>query len=318
MMAIKRVFLVVNIFLSVILIAVALITKHSFRQVDIRVLPEVIEVGKLSIPEPVVKPLIYYSEVINQRALFGSPPQDISEGVPGTKEALPRADLRLRLVGTIHGTPTLSRAIIKDLSSGRQSLYRLGDLVDGIKIVGIERNQIVIEQEGRQEILVIDYEGGMLAQGAEPKRVPSSSHPMPTVPVPASPIQLGKEEMAAATETALRIVRKLHLNPDNLPEAPPNLIEAVRVANQVLTRAQIKPHFEGGKLAGFLTTAIQPGSIYERLGLQPGDIIRGVNNQQINSMRDVLRLYKESLQQPIITVNIERGNQPLSLVFEMR
>lgn len=317
-MMLKRMFLAINIFLSIILIAVALSTRRSLRQVDIEGLPEAIGDYGLSLPQPVTKPLSHYL-VIDQRRLFGSfPSPDIDEEIPEPLEALPRTDLRLRLKGTVYGSPSFSRAIIEDLSSKKESLYRLGDLVAGAKIVRIERNQVVIEREGGREVLTMAYEEGQLARREDPGEAPLLSRPWTPEPPAASPIQIEREEMAVASEAAQRIVRELRLDPDALPSVPSNLLEAIKVANRVITRARIKPHFVERRLEGFRLVAIQPGSIYERLGLRPGDIIREVNGQRIDSIRDAFRIYQELQQQPAMTVNIERDGQPLSLVFEMR
>lgn len=52
--------------------------------------------------------------------------------------------------------------------------------------------------------------------------------------------------------------------------------------NNVLTQARAVPNFENGVSAGYKLFQIVPGSIYEKLGLQNGDAITGLNGDAIN------------------------------------
>ena len=52
--------------------------------------------------------------------------------------------------------------------------------------------------------------------------------------------------------------------------------------NAILTQARCVPEFEGGKPAGYRCFQIEPGSIYEKLGLQDNDIICGIDGEALN------------------------------------
>lgn len=86
---------------------------------------------------------------------------------------------------------------------------------------------------------------------------------------------------------------------------------------QVLSQAHIVPNTGGG----FLVRTIQAGSIYEKLGLRAGDVIRSINGQTVNNMEDVLRIYRESgtdLSQPMqVTLDVVRAGKPEQLQFQM-
>jgi len=58
---------------------------------------------------------------------------------------------------------------------------------------------------------------------------------------------------------------------------------------EFLNQALIVPNPDGG----FLVRQIQAGSLYEKLGLRPGDVIRNVNGQPLTNMDDVMRLYQQ-------------------------
>jgi PDZ domain len=60
---------------------------------------------------------------------------------------------------------------------------------------------------------------------------------------------------------------------------------------------------------GFEIAAIRPGSIFEALGLQRGDVVRGINGAELGSADQVLELIAKSAQQ--ITVDVRRGSQTI-------
>jgi general secretion pathway protein C len=71
------------------------------------------------------------------------------------------------------------------------------------------------------------------------------------------------------------------------------------VERNTLTQQMQKPEFLNQALmvpnagGGFLVREIQPGSIYEKLGVRAGDVIRSVNGQPINNMEEVMKLYQQ-------------------------
>jgi general secretion pathway protein C len=71
------------------------------------------------------------------------------------------------------------------------------------------------------------------------------------------------------------------------------------VERSTLTQQMQKPEFLNQALmvpnagGGFLVREIQPGSIYEKLGVRAGDVIRSVNGQPINNMEEVMKLYQQ-------------------------
>ena len=82
-----------------------------------------------------------------------------SNGIKGTKDelknvkTLPRLQLDLRLAGTIlKGKKTSSALIVEDIT-GRQNLYRVGDSINGAKLIKIDKKSVVFEKEGKYQVL---------------------------------------------------------------------------------------------------------------------------------------------------------------------
>lgn len=83
---------------------------------------------------------------------------------------------------------------------------------------------------------------------------------------------------------------------------------------EFLSQALIVPNSDGG----FLVRSIQPGSLYEKLGLRPGDVIKNVNGQALTSMEDVMRLYQQFGSAQRVLVEVQRQGRNETLYYDMR
>jgi len=98
------------------------------------------------------------------------------------------------------------------------------------------------------------------------------------------------------------------------------------VERETLTQQMQKPEFLTQALmvpnagGGFLVREIQPGSVYEKLGVRTGDVIRSVNGQPINNMEEVMKLYQQLggiNQVGNLAIEITRGGRTESLQYNI-
>ena len=85
---------------------------------------------------------------------------------------------------------------------------------------------------------------------------------------------------------------------------------------EFLSQALMVPNAGGG----FLVREIQPGSVYEKLGIRPGDVIRSVNGQPINNMEEVMKLYQQLggvNRVGNISIEVMRGGRTESLQYNI-
>jgi general secretion pathway protein C len=83
---------------------------------------------------------------------------------------------------------------------------------------------------------------------------------------------------------------------------------------EFLTQALMVPNAGGG----FLVREIQPGSVYEKLGLRVGDVIQNVNGQPVNSVEDVMRLYAQFGSASNVQIGVRRGGRNESLTYNLQ
>jgi general secretion pathway protein C len=67
---------------------------------------------------------------------------------------------------------------------------------------------------------------------------------------------------------------------------------------------------------GFLVRQIQPGGLYEKLGMRAGDVIKSVNGQPINTAEDAIRLYQQMSSISSVQMEITRGGKSESLYYQ--
>ena len=235
-----------------------------------------------------VKPLQDYA-IITERNLFGGSSGGLSE-IPAEKvdiEGMPVAvqSLGLKLVGTaVANKPEDSSAIIEDLTSRKQEVYREGDEVKNTRIKRILRQNVVINTGTRDEVLTMLPEEENTGRSAAPAR-PTRGRPMP--PGETSSIQLDREELESQMADL----------------------------NELMQQVRIRPFMEGRNPAGFLVSNIKPGSLFSKMGLRNGDVIQGVNGATITTPDQAIELYESLMEGGSIDLDIKRGRRTQKLRY---
>ncbi len=78
----------------------------------------------------------------------------------------PPIQLDFRLVGTIIAGEENSYAVIMDETSGKQSMYKLGESINEAKVLKIDKDSIIVEIEKR--IFILRITGGNYTAGGSP------------------------------------------------------------------------------------------------------------------------------------------------------
>jgi general secretion pathway protein C len=225
--------------------------------------------------------------IITERNLFGGSSQGLSE-VQAEKvdiEGMPVAvqSLGLKLVGTVVANkPEESSAIIEDLTSRKQEVYREGDEVKNTRIKRILRHNVIINTGRRDEVLTMLTEESTERSSA-PTR-PTRGRPAPSN---TSSIQLDREELESQMADL----------------------------NELMQQVRIRPFMEGRNPAGFLVSNIKPGSLFSKMGLRNGDVIQGVNGESITTPDQAIELYESLMEGGAIDLDIKRGRRTQKLQY---
>ncbi len=183
----------------------------------------------------------------------------------------------IQLIGTAIGFKNL--AIIK--LDGKTHIVSQGQNINGIRIVNIDKDFILVESDGKTQKITFKTK----AQ----QTTPNNNEPLNLPPLD-----------------------KL-LNNNTIPKSE---IEKLTADPGVMfTQIRLIPVVENGQTKGFRFDWIQDGSLFQKIGIQVGDILVAINNQKINSGEDAFRILQMLRNESSIKVTILRNGQLMDMSY---
>ncbi len=272
-------------------------------------------------------------------------------GVPGVSDvSAPRATLEVVLPGA-------TQALLRDRATGEYQLVRVGDWYQGFQIRGIDREHIVLSAlTGSFHVLSLaagaaaataaptavplPTDGAVDPYGesaAGPSFAPENPYgsetapedpygaeaapPVPAAPAPAAPAPI----IPPPTER----VSPLGGDPSPAPTvapgptAPAPAGETVRIVRADFDAAlsdfparskEIQIAVETG---GIRLRAVSRGTIFERLGLRQGDLVRSIAGNRVLSIDDAAPVYARLLSADSFVIEVERAGARIDLRVEL-
>jgi len=191
----------------------------------------------------------------------------------------PISTIPMGLVGTfIHGKKE-PYAIIEDKKKSVQDVFRLEEMIFGeAKLKKILSDRVEIERNGQIEQLILD-------DFADAKSDSKSG-------VSASGNVFVVEE--ADLDKAL----------ENIP--------------MLLTQARAVPYFKDGISIGLRLFAIKSDSMFEKIGLRNGDILKSVNGSNLGDITQAMKLFEQLKQERNLSVKLEREMEEKEFRYEIK
>jgi general secretion pathway protein C len=202
------------------------------------------------------------------------------------------SQIKYQLVGTVVADdPKWSLCVLIDPATRTPGLYGVGSVLEEYKITSISRKKVMLNHNGRIEYLDLDED-------------PSKPRPTPA--------------QAAAGEGAPSGDGVREVGPGKYIVAQSEIDSTLTNLNQVAMQARIQPNFENGKANGFKMFSIKPGSIYQKIGLQNGDVIRKINGFEMNSPDKALEIYQKLKDSKHITIEVDRNGKVSTMDYTIR
>jgi general secretion pathway protein C len=88
--------------------------------------------------------------------------------------------------------------------------------------------------------------------------------------------------------------------------------------NKIWKDISINEVFKNGKINGFKVTTIRSNSVFSKLGLRQGDILKEINNIELKSYNDAFKIYKKINKINNLHIKILRNNQEVELDYEIK
>jgi general secretion pathway protein C len=218
-------------------------------------------------------------------------------------DKLKQTQLSLKLCGTVSGSPDQAYAVIEKTQNRKQALYREGDSIENAVIKKIFRNTVVLNVNGKDEILMIKKEKSK--SGGRPQVVPEDMGEMPEPEVIEEPPPEEPPPEETSEEGGAVSIDREKVN------------GALKNINQLMSQVKVRPHFKDGKPNGLMLSHIQQNSIFMDMGLQSGDIVKGVNGNAIESVDDALKFYENLKSSSSVNLQIERQGEQMSVDYQI-
>ncbi len=223
------------------------------------------------------------------------------ESVLDLSAAPVKSGLRVKLLGTLVTDPdSFSWASIQEVVSLKAMTYRIDDLVLGAKILEIERERVIILNNNRKE-----YIDGTPGDGAG----------APVVAVAAVAAKGDND----APPPAISMGGNIKQNGENDYEVPRTEVDkALNNLNDIAMQARIVPAFKDGVAQGFKLFSIRPDSLYTKIGVQNGDVIKRINGYDMNSPEKALEIYSKLKESARIDIELDRNGSSVKKTYNIR
>lgn len=213
-----------------------------------------------------------------------------------------RTSLRVKLLGTLlAGLPEWSIASIQDAVTLKTQTYMVGDKIQTAEVLEIERTRVIVLNNNRREF--IDNTAGDGAGAPPVMAQPVASAPAANTGAPPS-VALGNG-IKATSENEYEVPRA------EIDKTLANL-------NDVAMQARIVPAFKDGVAQGFKLFSIRPDSIYTKIGIQNGDVLKRINGYDLNSPEKALEVYSKLKESARIDIEIERNGASVRKTYNVR
>jgi type II secretion system protein C len=272
-----------------------------------------------------------YYDLIVKRDIFNETPQE-SAPAPVVEE-----DLHIKLIGTSMASKSKPYAIIED-PTGNESLYQVGeDIPDAGKLVGVETNRAIIDRSGHR--VAIEIPSSDLPQ------VPASQLGAPGIPgafrgpmlrgLPAAmrrKLQRLGHPAAATTDddndnsddndnnddSKADKIKIQKLGPGKYAVSRAEVQQTMENPAEFFSQMRALPHFVNGKTDGFSISQVAPGSVFEQLGVQNGDLLTSIQGQPVTNPMQAMGLISAVKTASAIDLTVNRGGTPTSVHLDLR
>lgn len=247
-----------------------------------------------------------YYEGIVQRDIFNLVPE-VEAPAPVVAE-----DLHLKLLGVSTMSGGKPFAIVED-RTGQQALYRVGEQIPSAgKLIEVASDRIIIEHAGRRVAVALPKD-----ELPGPVTGPSGVPVQPAVEGDDNPPDdTGDGGQASADEDFDPNVTDLGENKYAIPRS--TIDHSLKNMAELFTEIRAIPNMRNGKTNGFSLSEIAPGSVFDEMGFEEGDLLSTVNGQTVTDPGQAMQMLSQLRNQHSITVQVSRDGKPVTLTYTIQ
>src|SRR5580658_3147597 len=228
----------------------------------------------------------YYDQIV-KRDIFNERPQESGPVV------VPEADLNIKLIGTSILSRSKPYAIIED-PAGNESLYQLGeDIPDAPPS---ELGAGAIRGPGLRGL-----------SAAMRNRLRGLRHNLPN-----------HDNDDSDDDNSSSKIELKKVGPGKFEVSRAEVQQTMENPAQFFSQMRAMPHFVNGKTDGFSISQVAPGSVFDQLGLQNGDLLTSIDGQPVTNPMQAMGLIQAVETASAIDLTVNRGGAPTSVHLDLR
>lgn len=271
--------------LAALFVAIYLCVDIFYRFVDARLLaarPVETAVNRFSAGTKEKQPSPAHYDKISRRGLLGGPMAGRAEKEEEMGEeqiaALKPTRLGILLLGTVSGPERVAFAVMEEKNKKKQGLYQTGDKIQGAVIRKVLRGKVILRVKGKDEVLEMEQS------------------------------KAGKRGSRAGSGGTRGDGYTITVGHDDLQKSLGNI-------NSLLTQVRIRPLVKNGKPDGLVLSHVKRGSIFSKLGLKNGDVVKRIDDKEIKSPDDAFAFYNRLKSGAELSLEIRRGSEMKTLNY---
>lgn len=183
--------------------------------------------------------------------------------------------------------------MIENVKTKIQDLYRIGDIIEGTRIERIDRNTIVLINEGQREVLNLYVTDGIS------DRIEKSIEP----------VIAQKPDAAEAVNVISPTEREINTKA---------FLARVGGMEAIMKTVEVAPYLEDGQEKGVRITGLEGLSMARFVGFENGDIIQNINGSTVTNRRKAFQILRKARSQSSIDIQLLRGQQEKKLSFGIK
>jgi len=234
-------------------------------------------------------------KIIVERNIFGSSGLSPAMENPGREKTEPPISIfksQFRLLATVAGDDQIARAVIENLKSKIQNIYKTGDIIGGAQIERIERNKVVVLYREQHEVLNLNITCNAL-----------------------SPVDKNKESIIAPKQNATESVQVV--SPFERGIEKRAFVRQVPPIEVFFKKMEVAPYIINGRQEGLSITGLDDLGMAGYFGFENGDVIQNVNGQALTDKQKAFQVLKKARSQSSLNVQLLRNQQKMDLSFEL-
>ncbi|HVN40866.1 MAG TPA: type II secretion system protein GspC [Myxococcota bacterium] len=270
------------------------------------VLPPRAQDAEAKAAEPEAAPTLDRQAILDRNVFASSTLAPTAPTQSDIDKDLEATQLPLTLLGTAASQdPRLAWAAIQERGSKATLIVSINDtILDKATVVKIERQRVVLLEDGVHRELALE----------ETDLAPKVASAAPPAAAAAGPGARRATAMARAAERRQARLQKLS---DNNYQVPSEDVQAVmNNPADLLSQARILPKFENGQMQGLQISQIKPGSLYEQLGMQEGDMVTTINGNPINAPDQAAAAMNAFASGTVTVEGVGANNQPFTRTLQ--